>query len=119
MSLNQAINSLDPLIDRMANQSRTVEFAGLSGSDQALLISRIYHQLHFPILVVAPSVKQAQRFVEDLRFFDHPAPHCFYFRLIIFYRINFFPITAKPQPSEFARFIKQLSPGRLRSWLHR
>ncbi len=73
MSLNQAINSLNPLIDQIANQSRTVEFAGLSGSDQALLISRIYHQLHFPILVVAPSVKQAQRFLEDLRFFNHRA----------------------------------------------
>ena len=33
----------------------------------------IYHQLHIPILVVAPSVKQAQRFLEDLRFFNHGA----------------------------------------------
>ena len=71
MSLNQAINSLNPLIDRIAKQSRTVEFAGLSGSDQALLISRIYQQLHLPTLVVTSSVKQAQRFLEDLRFFNH------------------------------------------------
>jgi hypothetical protein len=42
MSLNQAINALNPPIDRIANQSRIVEFAGLTGSDQALLISRIY-----------------------------------------------------------------------------
>ncbi len=71
MSLNQAINSLNTLIDQIAIQRRTVEFAGLSGSDQALLISRIYHQLHVPILVVAPSIKQARRFQEDLRFFNH------------------------------------------------
>ena len=71
MSLNQAINSLNPLIVQIANQSRTIEFAGLSGSDQALLISRIYDQLHFPILVIAPSVKQARQFLEDLRFFNH------------------------------------------------
>jgi len=71
MPLNQAINSLNALIDQLANQGRTVELAGLTGSDQALLISKIYHQLHFPILVVAPSVKEAQRFLEDLRFFNH------------------------------------------------
>ena len=73
MSLNQAINPLNTLIDQIALQSRTVEFAGVSGSEQALLISRIYHQLHFPILVVVPSIKEAQRFLEDLRFFNHRA----------------------------------------------
>ena len=73
MPLNQAINSINTLIDQLAAQNRTVEFAGLSGSDQALVVSRIYHQLHTPILVVTPSIKQARRFLEDLRFFNHGA----------------------------------------------
>jgi transcription-repair coupling factor (superfamily II helicase) len=70
MSLNQAINSLNTLIDQIPIQRRSVEFAGLKGSDKALLISRIYQQLRFPILVVVPSIKEAQSFLEDLRFFN-------------------------------------------------
>ncbi|MGD9226835.1 MAG: transcription-repair coupling factor, partial [Desulfobacterales bacterium] len=78
MSLNQAINSLNTLADQIARQSRTVACAGLNGSDQALLISRIYHQRHLPILVVVPTIKEAQRFLEDLRFFNHGADASLY-----------------------------------------
>ncbi|MGD9045178.1 MAG: transcription-repair coupling factor [Desulfobacterales bacterium] len=58
-------------MDQAALQNQTVEYTGLCGSDQALLISKIYHQLGGPILVITPSAKQAQRFLEDLRFFNH------------------------------------------------
>ncbi|MCK4987565.1 MAG: transcription-repair coupling factor, partial [Desulfobacterales bacterium] len=71
---------------------------GLSGSDKAFLISKIYHQLRFPILVVAPSIKEAQRFLEDLRFFDHSADAA----LVLFPPYNILPFKFLSYHSETA-----------------
>ncbi|MCK5203511.1 MAG: transcription-repair coupling factor, partial [Desulfobacterales bacterium] len=71
---------------------------GLSGSDKAFLISKIYHQLRFPILVVTPSIKEAQRFLEDLRFFDHSADAA----LVLFPPYNILPFKFLSYHSETA-----------------
>ena len=98
MSLNQVINSLNTLIDQIALQSRLIECAGLNGSDQALLISRIYHQRRLPILVVVPTIKEAQRFLEDLRFFNHGADTS----LLLFPPYNILPFKFLSYHSETA-----------------
>ena len=98
MPLNQEINRLNTLIDQIPIQGRPVELMGLSGSDKAFLISKIYHQLRFPILVVAPSIKEAQRFLEDLRFFDHSADAA----LVLFPPYNILPFKFLSYHSETA-----------------
>ncbi|NOQ19599.1 MAG: transcription-repair coupling factor [Desulfobacterales bacterium] len=98
MPLNQEINRLNTLIDQIPIQGRPVELMGLSGSDKAFLISKIYHQLRFPILVVAPSIKEAQRFLEDLRFFDHSAGAA----LVLFPPYNILPFKFLSYHSETA-----------------
>ena len=98
MPLNQEINRLNTLIDQIPIQGRPVELMGLSGSDKAFLISKIYHQLRFPILIVAPSIKEAQRFLEDLRFFDHSADAA----LVLFPPYNILPFKFLSYHSETA-----------------
>ena len=98
MPLNQEINRLNTLIDQIPIQGRPVELMGLSGSDKAFLISKIYHQLRFPILVVTPSIKEAQRFLEDLRFFDHSADAA----LVLFPPYNILPFKFLSYHSETA-----------------
>ena len=98
MPLNQEINRLNTLIDQIPIQGLPVELMGLSGSDKAFLISKIYHQLRFPILVVTPSIKEAQRFLEDLRFFDHSADAA----LVLFPPYNILPFKFLSYHSETA-----------------
>jgi len=73
MNQNQAINSLKTLTAQVLHRDRRVECYGLSGSERAFLISKIYQELRVPIFVVTPSTKAAQSILEDLRFFMHPA----------------------------------------------
>ncbi len=73
MIQNQAINSLKTLTAQVQQRERSVECYGLSGSDRAFLISKIYHELRGPIFVVTPSAKAAQSILEDLQFFKHTA----------------------------------------------
>ena len=98
MSLNQAINSLNTLADQIALKSHAIELAGLSGSDQSLLISKIYHQLRCPILVITASAKQARRFLADLRFFNHHADSA----LFVFPPYNILPYKFLSYHSETA-----------------
>jgi transcription-repair coupling factor (superfamily II helicase) len=73
MNQNQAINSLKTLTTQVLHRDRGVECYGLSGSDRALLISKIYQDLRIPIFVLTPSTKAAQSILEDLRFFKPTA----------------------------------------------
>ena len=70
MIQNQVINSVRALTDQMATRDCSVKCLGLNGSDRAFLISKIYRQLRLPMLVVAPSIKEAGTFLEDLQFFN-------------------------------------------------
>jgi transcription-repair coupling factor (superfamily II helicase) len=69
MNQNQAINSLKTLAAQVLHRERSLECYGLSGSDRAFLISKLYQELRIPIFVVTPSTKAAQSILEDLRFF--------------------------------------------------
>jgi transcription-repair coupling factor (superfamily II helicase) len=69
MIQNQAINSLEVLAEQIPRRAGQIECFGLNGSERALLIARLYEQLHSPIFVVTPSTKAAETLVADLRFF--------------------------------------------------
>jgi transcription-repair coupling factor (superfamily II helicase) len=73
MVQNQAINSLESLIDRIPHRNGSIECFGTSGSERAHLIWKIYRELRIPLFVLAPSAKAAQSVLEDLQFFRDTA----------------------------------------------
>ncbi len=73
MVQNQVINSFSTLADQISHRQGRIEYYGLSGSDKALLVSKIYQQLRVPIFAIAPSIKSAETFLADLRFFEQTA----------------------------------------------
>jgi transcription-repair coupling factor (superfamily II helicase) len=73
MIQNQAINSLKDLTERIAARDCGVKCLGLSGSERSFLLAKVYRQLRIPMLVIAPSGKEAGSFLEDLDFFKSAA----------------------------------------------
>ncbi len=73
MVQNQAINSLKSLTDRIPLRHGRIDCYGMSGSERAYFIWRIYRELRIPIFVVTPSGKAAQSIIDDLRFFQGAA----------------------------------------------
>ena len=69
MIQNQVINSLETLAGQIPRRAGQIECFGMNGSERALLITRLYEQLHSPIFVVTPSTKVAETLLADLRFF--------------------------------------------------
>jgi transcription-repair coupling factor (superfamily II helicase) len=69
MYQNQAINSLKALCDQLSIRDRSAECFGLTASERAFLLSKIHQQLRIPVLLVAPSIREARSFLEDLQFF--------------------------------------------------
>jgi transcription-repair coupling factor (superfamily II helicase) len=98
MVQNQVINSLEALGEQIPRRAGQIECFGLNGSDRALLIARLYEQLHIPIFVVAPSAKAAEALLTDLRFFKrtHDAP------LFLFPSYNILPFKLMAYHNETA-----------------
>lgn len=61
--------SVYSLINELGKGNCRIECAGLTGSDQAYLVSKINKELKTPALVVVDNLINGERFVEDLRFF--------------------------------------------------
>jgi len=76
MIQNQEKISLADLNNIIAERRNSIEFTGLYGSDRACFISRLYMKHDVPILLIVPSQEDAERFLEDLRFFlkSHSLP---------------------------------------------
>lgn len=66
---NQALISYNDVINELARRGNNIECVGFSGSERAYLTSKIFLERREPILVITPGVQQAERFIEDLRFF--------------------------------------------------
>ena len=66
---NQELISYETLLAKLPERDRGIECIGFSGSEKAYLISRIYRRLRETILVIVSSVKEGERFAEDLAFF--------------------------------------------------
>ncbi|MCK4469885.1 MAG: transcription-repair coupling factor, partial [Desulfobacterales bacterium] len=70
MNLNQEKSSLKSLIDLIPCRNSGIECTGLSGSDRAFLVSKIYMERRMPVVVLTASSKDAETLLEDLRFFS-------------------------------------------------
>ncbi len=62
--------SLKSLIDKIPERTSGLDCIGLSGSDKAYLVSRLYMKHRAPMVVIVPSPKDAEKYLEDLRFFS-------------------------------------------------
>ena len=69
MNQNQEINYDDSFVEQLGQRQRGFEYIGLSGSERAYLTAKLYTQHRIAMLVILPTVKEAERFLNDLRFF--------------------------------------------------
>ncbi len=60
---------LESLLNLIPERTSGIDCSGLVGSEKALLVSRIYKKHGMPVFVILPSQKDAERFMQDLRFF--------------------------------------------------
>jgi transcription-repair coupling factor (superfamily II helicase) len=67
---NQELISYSALSDRLGASDCRIDCYGFSGSEKAYLISKMYRQHRLPCLVVVSSAREAERIMEDLRFFS-------------------------------------------------
>lgn len=70
MNFNPNRNNIIDLVEKIRKGAKKVECSGFKGSDQAYLVSRIRGELRIPILVLVHSLKQSEKFFEDLTFFS-------------------------------------------------
>jgi len=62
--------SFNTLYEYIVTREKTINLTGLSGSEKAFIISRYYLESKLPVVVVVPSVKDGERFMQDLIFFS-------------------------------------------------
>ncbi len=70
MDQNQEKTLYGCISDIIPDRDRSIECTGVSGSEKAYLVSRLYTQHPAPVVVIAPSEKEAETYLEDLRFFS-------------------------------------------------
>jgi len=77
---NQELILSEKFFDQLLNRDRGIDCIGLSGSEKACLISRLYLQHKSPCLAVVSSVREGERLIGDLRFFagQHDLPILFF-----------------------------------------
>ena len=77
---NQELILSEKLFDQFLERDRGIDCIGLSGSEKAWLISRLYLQHQLPCLVVVSSVAEGERLIGDLKFFadQHDLPILFF-----------------------------------------
>ncbi len=69
MFQNQEKNSLGPFLDAIDKRNRQMECLGLTGSQRAYFVFRLYRQYPQPLVIVLPKASDAERFISDLEFF--------------------------------------------------
>jgi len=69
MDQNQEKTLLNSLLGLIPDRKSGIDCSGLVGSEKAFIVSRIYKKHRIPVFVIVPSPKDAERFVQDLRFF--------------------------------------------------
>ena len=66
---NQEIISYNRLSRQLAERQSPIECIGFHGPEKAYVISNFYLDHKLPVLVIASNARQAERFIENLRFF--------------------------------------------------
>ncbi|MGB5993063.1 MAG: transcription-repair coupling factor, partial [Desulfobacterales bacterium] len=80
MNQNQEKISLKYLFDTSPYKDCDVICTGLSGSEKAYFVNRLYMKHRAPVVVVTSSTKEAEICLEDLDFFtERPSPPPIYF----------------------------------------
>ena len=80
MDQNQEKISLKYLFDTSPYKDYHVICTGLSGSEKAYFVNRLYLKYRAPVVVIAPSVKEAEIYLEDIDFFSQKSsPPLIYF----------------------------------------
>ncbi len=69
MFQNQEKNSLGPFLNVVHQRDREIECLGLTGSQRAYLVFRLYLNHPQPMVVVLPKASDAEQFISDLDFF--------------------------------------------------
>ena len=69
MNQNQEKISLKYLFDTSPYKDYDVICTGLSGSEKAYFVNRLYMKHRAPVVVITPSTKEAETYLEDLDFF--------------------------------------------------
>ena len=71
---------LSSLFDSIPYRNQHIECSGISGSQQAYLLFRLYQHRPIPMIIVTPSAGQAQQMIEDMEFYANSLPlPLFYF----------------------------------------
>ncbi len=80
MNQNQEKTSLERLVEKIAAKASNLDCTGLAESEKAYLVSKLYAKHKAPVVVIVPSAKEAEKCLEDLRFFlKKPTPPLIYF----------------------------------------
>ncbi len=69
MVQNQENISLFSLVRQVHDRTSHIECSGLEGSEKAYLVSKLYIEQKKPVIIIAPSQRDGERFLEDLHFF--------------------------------------------------
>jgi len=80
MNQNQEKISLKYLFDTSPYKDYHLICTGLSGSEKAYFVNRLYLKHRAPVVVITPSAKEAEIYLEDIDFFSQkPSPPLIYF----------------------------------------
>ncbi len=98
MLQNQEIISPETIFDNLPERDRGLEWIGLSGSEKAFLISKIYLRHKLPLLVIVSSAREGELLMQDLEFFSGNAE----VPILFFPPYNILPFKFLPYHSETA-----------------
>lgn len=114
MDQNQEKISLGRLIDIISVGDHTVDCMGLSGSEQAYFVSRLTMAHTGSVVVIVPSTKDAEKYLEDLRFFlakNNPSPVYFPpYNILPFQQLSYHSETAGRRIKSLYRLIVDDAP---------
>jgi transcription-repair coupling factor (superfamily II helicase) len=66
---NQEKKMISSFVDQYFKASNGIEYTGVSGSERAYLVAKLYKQLGESVIVILPTSGDAEKFLEDLQFF--------------------------------------------------
>ncbi len=69
MNQNQEKTLFESFLNRIPERESGMDCSGLVGSEKAFLVSKIYKKHRMPVFIILSSPKDAERFMQDLRFF--------------------------------------------------
>jgi transcription-repair coupling factor (superfamily II helicase) len=68
-SQKQENHSVQSLLETVKKNRGGIHCVGMGGAERAYLTSLVYGTAHRPIIVIAPTAKQAEQFISDIMFF--------------------------------------------------